>query len=340
MRLRPQTIRSETTMNRPENSVQPAPPAQPPPRVIGLDVSKATVALHDLATGRERTLPNTFKALHAALAEYADHDLVVCEATGGHERVALDAALALGLPAHRADAAKVKAFVRSWGGRAKTDRIDARWLAQYGAERRDRLPRWTTPDPARQAFAQLVRLRAEAVARRTAVRNRRGAPGQMGATAAYLDAELAFFDGQIKALDADVAARVAALEDLHRDAATLRTIAGVGPVAAVSLLAFLPELGTLTRRQAASLAGLAPHPRDSGDTRGRRVMTGGRAELRPVLFMAALSAARWEPDLKAFYERLVTAGKPKRLALAAVARKLVVLANALLRPMRAQAQLT
>lgn len=325
-------------MNRPEPLVQ---PAAATPRVLGLDVSKTHVALCDLATGRERMLPNTFQALKAALAEHAGCELVVCEATGGHERAALDAALALGLPAHRADAAKVKAFVRSFGGRAKTDRIDARWLAQYGAERRDRLPRWSPPDPDRAAFAQLVRLRAETIARRTAVKNRRGAPGQDGAVAAaYLDAELAFLDGQIKALDADVAARVAALEDLHRDARALRSISGIGPVAAVSLLAFLPELGRLTRRQAASLAGLAPHPRDSGETRGRRVMTGGRAELRPVLFMAALSAARFEPDLKAFYERLVAAGKPKRLALAAVARKLVVLANALLRPLRDEPQLT
>jgi len=297
-----------------------------PPRILGLDVGKASVVLHDLATGQTRTVPNTFQALTAALADHADHDLLVCEATGGHERAALDAALAVGLPAHRADAAKVKAFIRSWGGRAKTDPIDARWLALYGQERGSRLARWTPPDPDRQAFAQLVRLRAEAVARRTAVKNRRGAPGSNGPTAAFLDA--------------GIERLINTLEDLNRDAQALRSIKSIGPVAASALLAFLPELGLLNRRQIASLAGLAPHPRDSGETRKRRIMTGGRADLRPVMFMAALSAARSHPDLKSFYERLIQNGKPKRLALAAVARKLVTFANATLKPLRNSQQLT
>lgn len=323
-------------MTKPHPCVKPAEPT----RVLGLDVGKASVALHDLATGEARTVPNTFKALCAALTGYAGHDLAVCEATGGHERTVLDAALAVGLPAHRADAAKVKAFVRSWGGRAKTDPIDARWLALYGAERGPGLLRWTPPDPERQAFAQLVRLRAETISRRTAVKNRRGAPGADGAAAVFLDAELAFLDRQIDALDAGIAHRIAGVQDLQRDALALQGIKSIGPVVASSLLAFLPELGRLSRREVASLAGLAPHPRDSGETRRRRVMTGGRAELRPVLFMAALSAARRHPQLKDFYDRLVAAGKPKRLALAAVARKLVVIANAVLRTPRPTHQLT
>lgn len=334
--LRPQTIRSEPTMTPSLPCVQ----SGDPPRILGLDVGKASVVLHDLATGQTRTVPNTFQALTAALADHADHDLLVCEATGGHERAALDAALAVGLPAHRADAAKVKAFIRSWGGRAKTDPIDARWLALYGQERGSRLARWTPPDPDRQAFAQLVRLRAEAVARRTAVKNRRGAPGSNGPTAAFLDAELDFLANQIAALDAGIERLINTLEDLNRDAQALRSIKSIGPVAASALLAFLPELGLLNRRQIASLAGLAPHPRDSGETRKRRIMTGGRADLRPVMFMAALSAARSHPDLKSFYERLIQNGKPKRLALAAVARKLVTFANATLKPLRNSQQLT
>ncbi len=310
-------------------------PVQPDtPRVVGLDVAKASVTLHEFATGRTRTLANTPAALRTALAGCDQPALVVCEATGGHERAALDAAHALGLPAHRADAAKVKAFVRSYGGPAKTDDIDARWIARYGAERGDGLVRWTPPDPNREAFARLVRLRAETVDRRPAVKNRRGAPGAEDLAARYMDEEIAFLERQIAALDADINQMMSAGDALERDAGALRVVKGLGQVAVSGLLALLPELGTLNRRQAASLAGLAPHPRDSGEHSGRRTMTGGRAELRPVLFMAALSAARWEPDLKAFYQRLLANGKPKRLALAAVARKLVVLANAILRPYR------
>jgi len=323
-------------MTRTPPSVQPD-----PARVVGLDVAKASVTVHELATGRTRTVPNTPAALRTALAGCAEPVLVVCEATGGHERAALDAAWALGLPVHRADAGKVKAFVRSWGGRAKTDAVDARWLAVYGAERGAGLARWSPPDPRRESFARLVRLRAETVDRRTQVKNRRSAPGPGDDPAArFMDEELAFLERQIARLDREIADLVGGDAELSRDARALEAVKGLGPVGISGLLALLPELGTLTRRQAASLAGLAPHPRDSGQHAGRRTMTGGRAELRPVLFMASMSAARYEPDLKAFYERLLAAGKAKRLALAAVARKLVVLANALLRPLRTQPELT
>lgn len=305
-------------------------PINPLRRVIGLDVAKLTVVLFDPLSRRSREIPNRQADLKAALAPFADYELMVCEATGGHERAALEAALELGLPAHRADAAKVKAFVRSLGGQAKTDAIDARWLARYGQERGAALPRWTPPPPEREGLASLVRHRQNLLARRTETKNRRQAPTS-APILDFLDQEIAFLDGQLAALDQRIAETLASSPELAQAETTLRAIPGIGPVAARTLIALLPELGQLNRKQAASLAGLAPHPRDSGQVQGRR-HTGysGRRELRPAMFMASLSASRRHPALKPFYDRLLAAGKPKRLALTAVARKLVVIANAVL----------
>ena len=297
-------------------------------RVLGLDVAKATVVLFDPVSGRTLTIANQRAALLKALKPFADHELLVCEATGGHERAALEAAMALGLPAHRADAAKVKSYIRSHGGAAKTDAIDARWLSRYGQERGPGLPLWTPQDPDREVFASLVRHRQDLVADRTATKNRLSAPGPEPLKA-FLQAQLVFLEGQIAELDRTLKALLKASPRLRSAEARLRAIPGIGPVSAQTLLALLPELGSLNRRQAASLAGLAPHPKDSGQSFGRR-RTGrsGRGGLRPVLFMAALSAARAHPQLKAFAQRLIEAGKPKRLVFTAVARKLLVIANA------------
>jgi len=224
----------------------------------------------------------------------------------------------------------VKAFIASHGGRAKTDRIDAAWLTRYGLERADALTPWRPAEPQREAFAQLLRHRQDLLVQRTQAKNRRSAPAAERLHN-LLDRQIGFLTGQIAEVDAEMTGLLQADPSLARDEQTLRAIPGIGPVAARTLIALLPELGHLGPKQAASLAGLAPHPRDSGASQRRRTMTGGRTGLRPVLFMAALSAARAHPHLSVFYERLVKAGKPKRLAIAAVARKLVVIANAILR---------
>ena len=255
---------------------------------------------------------------------------MVCEATGGYERAALDAACSVGLPAHKADAARVKAFIAAMGGAAKTDAIDARWLARYGIARNGALPRWRAPAPEREKLAMLVRHRQDLLQSRTRARNRNAAPGA-APLASFLEAEIAFLTDQIVTIDQAIADLIASDQTLHRAERALRAIAGIGPVAARTLLALLPELGTLSRRQIAALAGLAPHPHHSGTLKRHRRMVGGRNGLKPVLFMAALSAARRHPTLAAFYQRLVAAGKAKRLVLAAIARKLVTIANAVIR---------
>lgn len=303
-------------------------PVEPGP-VLGLDVAKHTVALFDGLTGESRILPNTPDALRAALEPLAGRALAVCEATGGYERMLLETAHALGLPIHRADPAKAKAFIVSHGGHAKTDKSDARWLARFGRERGAALARWTPPDADRETLAQQVRCRQHRLKQRTAAKNRLAAP-HGASTADLVRDEIAFYDEQIAELDR----RIAALQDtpaLKPVGAVLTGIAGIGPVAASTLIALMPELGSLSRRQVASLAGLAPHPNDTGQFSGRRSTRGGRSELKPALFMAALSAAQHHPVLKHHYQRLVKAGKAKRVVLTAIARRLVVIANAKIR---------
>jgi transposase len=310
-------------------------PANAGLRVLGADVAKDAIVFHDSVTRGCFSLANSPAELGQALASYADYDWLVCETTGGYERQLLEAAEAVGLRACRADAAQVKAFIASHGGRAKTDRIDAAWLSRYGCDRAARLTAWRAPEPHRQAFADLMGHRRHLLAQRTQAKNRRSAPGG-AALRPLLDEQIAFLTDQIRRIDAQLETIIDAAPDLARDEQLLRAIPGIGPVAARTLVGLMPELGALGPKQAASLAGLAPHPHDSGQSHRRRRMSGGRATLRPVLFMAALSAARSHPALSHFYLRLVNAGKPKRLALAAVARKLLVIANAILRDHRPQ----
>ncbi|QJP13305.1 IS110 family transposase [Starkeya sp. ORNL1] len=309
---------------------QPIPPANAGLRILGADVAKGSIVFHDDQTGRSWSAANTPESLGAALAPYAGYDWLICETTGGYERALLETAAAVGLPAARVDAAQAKAFIASHGGRAKTDRIDAAWLSRYGRERAATLTPWQVPSREREAFAARLRHRQDLLAQRTQAKNRRGAPGAEPLHQ-LLDRQIHFLTSQIAEIDRLMAEQLDADPDLARHEQILRAIPGIGPVAARTLIALLPELGRLGPKQAASLAGLAPHPRDSGSARKYRRMTGGRAALRPVLFMAALSAARAHPALSAVYQRLTAAGKPKRLAIAAVARKLVVIANATLR---------
>jgi len=213
-------------------------------------------------------------------------------------------------------------------------------LARYGRDRGPSLPLWQPRDRERDTLAALVGHRDALVAQRSATRNRAGAPGLATRLAPFLEAEIAFLDQQIEAIDRALAALIEAVEDLANAERSLRGVAGIGPVLARSLLAFIPELGRLNRRQVASLTGLAPHPNESGETRKRRRVLGGRQRLKPILFMAALAAMRANKPLKAFAQRLEKAGKPKRLILTAIARKLVVIANAILKENLSQRQLT
>jgi len=307
-----------------------ADPATVPLAFIGCDVGKAEIVVFDSRDKRIRSIPNRAENL-AAFAQTLDVDcFVVCEATGGHEQALLAAMVAAGIPCHRADARKVKAFIRSYGTLGKTDAIDATALHRYGEERHSSLIRWRTRDTWRDTHQTLILARQDLVATRVAYANRLGAPSD-AAVRPFFEALLASLEGQIAAIEAAIRTLVDDNAPLKQAVTLLTGVVGIGFKTASSLFALMPELGGLTGAQAGALGGLAPHPNQSGASEGYRRTKGGRPEVRKVLFMAAMSAARHHKTLRPFYERLIAKGKKKLVALVAVMRKLLVICNAVLR---------
>ena len=202
--------------------------------------------------------------------------------------------------------------------------------ARYGEERHSRLPLWQPQDAERDRLHRLVMLRRDLVAQHTAWSNRAGAPGAAELDR-YIQPLLACLRAEIAAIDAEVAGLIDSAAGLRRDAEAVCGIAGIGPRTAAALIALMPELGRLNRRQAAALAGLAPHPRQSGTSNAYRRVKGGRPEVKRTLFMPALVASRHNPALRAFHQRLIEQGKKPLVALVGVMRKLIVIANAVLR---------
>jgi transposase len=298
---------------------------------IGCDVSKDTIAVFVGTTRIALTLSNKAAALKAWCKTLPPDTLVICETTGGYETALLEACLEAGVPAHRANARQVKAFIASLGTRAKTDAVDARALAEYGAQRNATLQLWQPADPAAAELFSLVQRRREVVGLRTQEKNRKQAPGSK-AIQGYIADLLQAYDRQIKQLDQAIKALVRKNKTLADRIAKASAIKGVGLTTATTVIALMPELGTLTRRQAASLAGLAPHPRQSGTRDGYRPTTGGRQGVKSALFMAAIVAVRHNSHLKPFYERLIKNGKKPIVAITAAMRKLITSLNAELRP--------
>ena len=304
--------------------------ANTPTRFIGADVGKATIVIHDSRDQTTRTIANRPDQLAAFAAELDRSCFLVCEATGGYEDALLAALLAAGCPAHRADARKVKAFIRSYGTLAKTDALDARALACYAQERQATLSRWQAPDPARERLQTLVLTRADLVAQRTAFTNRLAAPGS-DAVRSYLEAVATCLSQQIQELEKTIKQTVRQAASLAKAAKVLTAIVGIGSTTAVTLLALMPELGRIDRREAAALAGLAPHPNQSGATERYRRTRGGRPDIKRALFLPAQTAARHNSTLREAYQRLCAAGKKPIVAIVAVMRRLIVIANARLR---------
>jgi transposase len=301
-----------------------------PSSFIGCDVGKTDIVVFDSRTNQTRSIPNR-KADLARFARTLDQAcFVICEATGGYEAALLRALVQADRAVHRADARKVKAFIRSFGTLGKTDAIDARALAFYGRERHAQLAKWQAPDPARESLQALVLTRRDLVADRLAYRNRLAAPGA-AAVKHQLGKLLTSFDQQIAAINRAITALIRAHKTLAAAEKTIRGVIGIGETTAAALLALVPELGTLNRREVASLAGLAPHPNQSGANDAYRRTRGGRPEVKRVLFMAAMVAAKNNPQQRLFYQRLLAQGKKPLVALTAVMRKLVVICNAMLR---------
>lgn len=253
--------------------------------------------------------------------------LIVLEATGGVEVPVTSALAAARLPVVVVNPRQVREFARATGQLAKTDRLDAQVLAHFAEAIRP--PVRPIPDEHTQALAALVARRRQLIEMLTAEKNRirvAAAPIRR-----RVRAHITWLERDLASTDTDLTETIRESPVWREKEDMLRSVPGVGPVLATTLLANLPELGTLTRKQVAALAGVAPFPRDSGTLRGRRTIWGGRAHVRAALYMAALVAARRNPVIRTFYQRLCQAGKAKKLALTACMRKLLTILNAMLK---------
>jgi transposase len=294
----------------------------------GLDIAKASLQL-DLQS-KSCDLPNTPAGHHQLVKRLAviPNVHVVCEATGGYERAVVAALHAAGIPVSVINPARVRQFARASGELAKTDPIDASVLTAFGQA--------FAPEPTPPRSATEIKM-AALVARRLQLLQLHVAERQRADTCMepalrkLFTRWLSQVEKQIAKVEALIQALLAEQTALASQVQRLDDITGVGPITAVTVLATIPELGKLNRRQAAALAGLCPYNRDSGQWAGKRCISGGRSEVRRALYMAALSASRSNHLLKPFYERLIAAGKPAKVALTAVMRKLIILMNYLLK---------
>ena len=299
-----------------------------PSHVVAFEVSKHQLVVHVLPADTQRTIANTPAAVRRVLIAEARHNrrarlgamLVICEATGGYEAHVLAVAVGLGIEAHKAHGTKVRHFARYKGLKAKSDPIDARLIALYAAQTPD-LRRYVPPSPVVKALRALKERRHDLQTMRQAEINR-----LEHADNAYVRNSL---EASVRALTRDLD-RIEAEETVSCKARLMRTVPGVGPVVAATLIAHMPELGTLARGQAAALAGLAPYANDSGRKKGRRSIDAGRSAVRSCLYMAALTAIRHCPHLRDFAQRIIARGNPFLVAATAVMRKLVVIINAVL----------
>jgi transposase len=302
----------------------------PQPCFIGIDVSKAALDLHARPAGEVLRVTNDadgVAALVARVLRWAP-ELVVLEATGGLEHPVAAALAAAGVSVAVVNPRQARDFAKATGKFAKTDAIDAAVLAHFAEAIRPQAR--PLPDAKTHELAELLGRRRQLLGMRTAESNRLGTVTAPRVRRS-IEAHLAWLAEQLEGLDRDLgeAIRTSPVWRVNDD--LLQSIPGVGRVVSRALLAELPELGTLSRERIAALAGVAPVNRDSGTKSGKRSVCGGRSHVRGALYMAALSARRWNPALRAFADRLKEKGKAAKVILVAVARKLLIIANAILR---------
>lgn len=299
------------------------------PDYVGIDVSKATLDIFDAAIGRSERIENARAPVAALVKRLQTRNVfVVFEATGQYDRLLRKALAVAEVPFARVNPLRARDFARAAGFLAKTDRVDTRMLAKMGACLRpgaDAL----TPD-ALERLRSLHRRRDQLVQMRAQERTRRSEASEREERT-DIDRHIAWLSSQIKIIEGRIKTLIAADAQIRERCKRLRQAPGIGPVAATTLVALMPEIGSRSPKTIAALAGLAPINRDSGTMRGKRTISGGRKRVRDALYIAALAAVRKCHHFKAFYETLVKAGKAKKLALIAVARKLLIALNAMIR---------
>ena len=300
--------------------------------VVGIDVSKDRLDVHVLPSGEGFAVARDAGGL-ATLSERLQMlgpRTVAVEATGGFETVVAASLAAAGLPIVVVNPAQVRAFALALGKRAKTDPIDAAVIAHFVAATDPEVR--PLADAETQALADLVTRRRQIIQMIVAEKQReKRAPRRTRKSIARL---LKALEKELSSLDQDIDDAVRGSPVWREKEELLSSVPGIGKVISRTMLADLPELGTLDRRQVAALAGLAPFTRQSGQWRGRSFIGGGRASVRTAIFMGAMAGIRWNPQLATFHQRLIAAGKPKMVAIIAVARKLLTILNAILRDNR------
>lgn len=298
------------------------------PRYIGCDISKAVIDIFDPADGGLRRIANEADALAAFASELCGSNaLVVFEATGAYDRRLAGALAAAGVSYARVNPMRARRFAQAAGFLAKTDTVDARMLSSFGGALH--LDADALPEGERKALGLLAARRDQLVQMRADEKKRRY--DAAGDAVRSIEAHLLWLDAEIAHYDVMIAAHIKASPALDEDARRLQSAPGVGPVVATVLLAQLPELGSLNPKQIAALAGLAPFNNDSGAFRGVRRIKGGRRRVRQALYMAAFNAVRACPRFREFHDRILARAKARKVALIAVARKLLVVLNAIVR---------
>ncbi len=296
---------------------------------VGIDVAKAQLDVAVRPTNDRWVVPRDGAGIRELVArlQALTPALVVLEASGGLEVPLVAALAAAALPVVVVNPRQVRDFARATGQLAKTDALDAALLAHFAAAVRP--PVRPLRDAETQALTALATRRHQVQTMLVAEQNRLDTA--TGAVRPHIEAHIAWLTQQLAALEQQLRQTLRQSPVWRAKDDLLRTVPGVGPQLALTLLAYLPELGTLDRRQIAALVGVAPFNRDSGTLRGKRTVWGGRARVRAVLYMGALVASRYNPAIRTFYQRLLAAGKPKKLALTACMRKLLVILNAMLK---------
>ncbi len=299
------------------------------PICVGIDISKRWLDVFDEARGALERIDNAPEPIAALIARWRGGDVLVAfEATGVYDAALAAALERAGVAFARVNPARARDFARACGRVAKTDAIDAESLAAFARAIAPSAAPASAPE--RKSLEIWAKRRDQLVDQRAQEKNRRSEAGDADFVAS-VGRHIAFLDAEIKALDAKIKAIIAHEDALAQKARIMRTAPGAGPVATTTLLALMPELGAVGPKQIAALAGLAPMNVDSGQFRGKRAIAGGRKRVRDALYMAALAATRAEGAFRTFYLRLRAAGKPAKLALVAVARKLLVTLNAMVR---------
>ena len=303
-----------------------------PLRYVGIDVSKQHLDIFDEGLGVPERIANAPQAITQIVARWRCDVLVVFEATGVYDLELREALGQAGIRFARINPARARDFARASGQLAKTDPIDARMLAAFARALKPATEQ--IANPARNALARLAKRRDQLVLMRAQEKNRRSEADDR-AMADRIGRLIEVLDGEIAEIEADISTLIKTEPEISGDAQLIRSLPGVGPVTCMQLIAQMPELGKVGPKQVAALAGLAPFNVDSGAYRGKRKIAGGRKRVRDALYMAALNAVRRADPFKVFYVRLRQAGKPAKLALIAVARKLLTVLNAMMRDRKA-----